>query len=53
MTLSIIIIIVLYAVTVSFFSNGELEIVTMLVTAGQADVNCKDNDGQTPLHKAC
>ena len=47
----------LYAVTVSFSlyytSNGELEIVSMLVTAGQADVNSKDNDGQTPLHKAC
>ena len=33
-------------------SQNNLEIVTVLVTTGQADVNSKDNDGETPLHKA-
>ena len=33
-------------------SQNSPEIVTVLVTTGQADVNSKDKDGETPLHKA-
>ena len=33
-------------------NNINLEIVTFLVTTGQADVNSKDKDGETPLHNA-
>ena len=33
-------------------SEGSLENVTFLVTTGKADVNSKDEDGETPLYKA-
>ena len=33
--------------------EGNLEVVTNLVTSHDADVNSADDDGDTPLHKAC
>ena len=33
--------------------KGHLEIVTNLVTSTNADVNSKDDEGQTALHNAC
>ena len=35
------------------FRNGHLEIVRHLVASCGVDVNIKDDDGDTPLHKAC
>ena len=35
------------------FRNDHLEIVRHLVLSGGADVNIKDDDGDTPLHDAC
>ena len=45
--------IVFMCISLCHSSESNLEIVTFLVTTGQADVNSKDNDGQTPLHRAC
>ena len=33
--------------------KDHLEVVTNLVTSHDADVNYADNEGETPLHKAC
>ena len=34
-------------------SKGNLDVVTFLVTTGNADVNSKDKNGDTPLNLAC
>ena len=30
-----------------------MDVMKFLITTGQADVNIKDTDGETPLHRAC
>ena len=34
-------------------SAGKVEVMKFLITTGQADVNIRDTEDETPLHRAC
>ena len=36
-----------------YCSRGHLDVVRYLVTEADGNPNVGDNDGETPLHKAC
>ena len=36
-----------------YCSDGDLDVVRYLVAEADCNPNVKDNDGETPLHKAC